>query len=117
MIYGRSAMLMLIACILLGVPSRGSEIALFPADPVPSLMAGRPESSTLSPHSPLPARRATLSHFTPWKTRIKIVLAETYQRIIEEGDLGPAILPGRLIASATSELVSCPLCIRRPLRC
>ena len=58
-----------------------------------------------------------LSQFTPCKTRIKIVLGETYQKVVEERDLGPAILPGQIIAPATVELVSCATSQRPPLRC
>ena len=113
----RSAILMLIAGILLGAPARGSETASFRSDPILSQTV-RPETSPIIlRYSPLPARRATLSAFTPWKTRIKSVLAETYQRVNDESDFGPAISPGQLLASATVELESHPVSIRRPLRC
>ncbi len=113
----RSAVLMLIAGILLGGPSRGSETASFPSDPILSQTVRSEKSSIILRHSPLPACRATLSAFTPWKTRIKSVLVETYQRVNEESDFGPAISPVQLLASATFELASRPVAIRRPLRC
>jgi hypothetical protein len=113
----RSAILMLIAGILLGGPSRGSETASFQSDPILSQSVHSEKSPVILRHSPLPARRATLSAFTPWKTRIKSVLAETYQRVNDESDFGPAISPGQLLASATFELESHPVSIRRPLRC
>jgi hypothetical protein len=113
----RSAVLMLVAAILLGAPSRGSETANFRAEPFLSRSVYREKSPVISRQAPLPARRATLSAFTPWKSRIKSVLAETYERVIDESDFGPAIPPGQLLASATSELRSCPVSIRPPLRC
>jgi hypothetical protein len=117
MICGRSAMLMLIACLVLGAPSRGSQIIEVPAERLDSLIAGHSGASIDWPHSPRPSREATLAQFSPWKTRIKIVLGETKQRVTEECDLGPAMLSGRFFTSATVELPSCPLPIRPPLRC
>ena len=63
----RSAMLMLIACILLGAPSRGSQTATLSADPILS-RGRRPRRSASSISGPLsarPSRGATLSQFTP----------------------------------------------------
>jgi hypothetical protein len=113
----RSAVLMLIAGILLGAPSRGSETASFRSDLILSRTVRREKSPVISRHSPLPARRATLSAFTPWKTRIKSVLAETYQRVIDESDFGPAIPPGQLLAAATFDLTCRSVSIWPPLRC
>jgi hypothetical protein len=117
MICGRSAMLTLIACMVVGAPSRGSQITAFQADRLDSLIAGHfvpvigwPDSSRL-------LRGATLSQFTPWKTRIKSVLEETKQRFTEECDLGPAMLSGRFFKSASFRLPSCPVAISPPLRC
>jgi hypothetical protein len=115
--HARSALLMLIAGILLGAPSRGSETARFRADRIASRWVDNQKSSTISPHSSVAAHRPTLSPFTPWKTRIKSVLGETYQRVSDESELGLAIPPGQLLASVTRELASRRLPIRPPLRC
>jgi hypothetical protein len=117
MICGRSATLMLVASALLGGTSRGSETANLPTERAAYLTAGHLESSTILPHFRLPTRGSTLSHFTPWKTRIKSVLGESYERIVDEGSLGLAILPQRLVTSATIEFGSSPLPFRPPLRC
>ena len=117
MIDGRSAILTLIACILLGAPSHGSRITDNPAYRAPSMRAGNSGSPAFGWYSSAPPRAGTLSHFTPWKTRIKSVLGETYERIIDEGDFGVAILPGQFDSLATLELVSFPVPIRSPLRC
>jgi hypothetical protein len=117
MICGRSAMLMLIACIMLGASSHGSRITSNPAERVQYQMTAHAGTSTVWLQSPRLPRGATLSHFTPWKTRIKSVLEETKPRVIEECDLGPAILSGRFFSSATVELVRCPLPTYLPLRC
>jgi len=113
----RSAILMLIAGFLLGAPSRGSETASVRSDPILSRTVQSEKSAVVSGHSPLPARRATVSAFTPWKTRIKSVLGETYQRVIDETDFGPAIPPGQLLTSVMFELASRPVSMRPPLRC
>jgi hypothetical protein len=113
----RPAVLMLIAGVVLGAPSRGSETASFRADQILSRTVRSEKSSVILRHAPLPARRATLSAFTPWKTRIKSVLAETYQRVIDETDFGPAIPPGQILASTSFDLTSRPVSIRTPLRC
>jgi hypothetical protein len=117
MVYRRSAMALLITCLVLCAPSRGSEIADSAANRAASLVAGNFTAPLSWSHSARPARGATLSQFTPWKTRIKSVLAETYQRIIEERDLGSAILPAQLFTAGTVELVSSPHRMRPPLRC
>lgn len=117
MIDSRSAVLALIACILLGASSHGSTITANPVDRGSSLAARDSALHTSVLHASVPARAATLLRFIPWKTRIKSVLAETYQRIVDEGELGVAILPGQVFSPATLELVSCPLAVRSPLRC
>ena len=115
--FRRSAVIMLVAFILLGAASHGLRPSRLPAGSMPSRKAGRSKSFAVSLHSPFASRGATLSPFAPWKSRIKSVLAETYERINEETDFGLVIIPGQLFASGTSELVSCPLPIRLPLRC
>ena len=69
------------------------------------------------PDLPRPSRGRTLSQFTPWKSRIKSVLEETKQRLIEEYDLGPGIVFVELLSSGTLEPMSSPLPTHPPLRC
>ena len=62
-------------------------------------------------------RSSKLAHFAPWKARPKIVLGESDQKLPEETDLGPALLPSGLsspmsTAPTTSRQPSLP-----PLRC
>ncbi len=117
MICGRSAVLTLIIYMLLGAPSRGAQISDDPAGRGRSHFAMHSGALTGWSDSPQQSRGATLSQFTPWKTRIKSVLEETKHRVIDECDLGPAMLSGQFFASRTDELPSCPLPIRPPLRC
>jgi hypothetical protein len=117
MIWVRSAMLMLIACVLHVAPSRGSQSTDLPVERIDSRIASHPAATIAWPDSPRPSRGTTLSRFTPWKSRIKSVLEESKQRVNEECDLGPATESGRLIALGTVELPSFPLLARHPLRC
>ena len=55
-----------------------------------------------------PVGRAAISQFSPWKNRIKTVLGETNDKIVEERDLGPAVLPGRASSSGRSISISAP---------
>ena len=88
-----------------------------PADPIDARITSHPESSTSWLTFYRPSRRTTLSRFVPWKGRIKSVLEETIQEIVDECDLGPAVPPDRLITSATIELATVPFSKRPPLRC
>jgi len=117
MICGRSAILMLMACISLGAHTRGSQSPESSADPIHAVIAGHTGLSIDWPHSPRLAHGATLSRFTPWRNRLKTVLQETAPKLFEECDFGFAVLPYRLIISAAVERVSCPLATRAPLRC
>ena len=116
-ICGRSAMLTLIACMLVRAPSRGSQITELPAERLDTLIAGHSGTFIVWPDSHRPSRGATLSQFIPWKTRIKSVLEKTKPRFSEECDLGPAMLSGQFFTSGTVELLHCPLPVCPRLRC
>lgn len=113
----RSAILTLIACILLGAPTRASQSAEFPADPIRPLISGHSSSSIVWCNSPRLPHGATFARFNAWKTRLKSVLKETNQKIIQECQFGPAILPDRLPSLVSADLFSCPSPTRPPLRC
>lgn len=115
--YRRSAASMLISFILLGAASHDCKAVQLRADSMAPRGTADAKSVAISLHSPIASRGATLSPFTQWKSRIKIVLVETYERIIEESEFGLVIPPAQLFVASTSELVSCPLPIRPPLRC
>src|SRR6516165_8784364 len=44
-----------------------------------------------------PQRPRNVSQFSPWRYRMKSVLVETTDPTVEEFDLGPAVIPSRLI--------------------
>jgi hypothetical protein len=114
---GRSAMLMLITCILLVAPSGGPQSTESSDNSTHALITGHSGTLIVWPHSPRQSGRATFSRFTPWRNRLKTVLKETKPEIVESCDFGSAILPGRLVISEAIELVDCHLHSRPPLRC
>ena len=117
MMCGRTALLMLAACVLFkGAPS-ASQTSRFPADRTHSVIVARSEPSSVCQCVGRPASGAVFSRFTPWKSRIKSVLEESNPKIIEEHDLGPAIVPSRCFILGTFLSVSCTLSIFPPLRC
>jgi hypothetical protein len=95
----RSAMVVLTVGVLFGQFARGAQTTEGRAEPAPAaavgLMKASVQSSLLTPTS--------LSPFSRWKTRLKTILTETDPRILEEPDLGPALMPsvfGPLASSA-----------------
>jgi hypothetical protein len=98
---------MLIACVLL-LPSERARSQRC-ADPsvgrVEARLSADIGSSPVWLASSDASRGAKFSLFIPWKTRSKIVLEETKDRINEEHDLGLAIPPHRPIGSMPIELV------------
>jgi hypothetical protein len=114
---GRSAILMLLSYALVCPPLRSSEFAGASADPVHARIACHTGSSIGCHASYRTSGRATLSQFVRWKGRVKCVLGETIEEIVDECDLGPAVLPDRPIAQASIELTTRPFSTCAPLRC
>ena len=110
-------MLMVAAFIMVGTSGRSTQGSDAPVGQSSPLINGH---TTLSFDGILlsrPWRRSTFSTFIPWKSRSKIVLEETNQKIVDECDLGPAIPPLGLLTSIPVELVPCRVLTRPPLRC
>ena len=68
-------------------------------------------------HLARPLGRSAVSRFTPWKNRIKSVLEEPNDKLIEERDLGPVVLPGQRFILGTYDLDICTLPTFPHLRC
>jgi hypothetical protein len=66
--------------------------------------------------SELPRRR-NVSQFSQFRYRMKSVLGETTDPTAEEPDLGPAVIPTRLIGVSPLELISRRFPTVHPLRC
>jgi len=113
---GRSAITMLITFILLCPCARGSLFIDVPSVSIDSRITDHagPAIGWLPAR---PARAATLSQFTLWKSRPKGVLEDAGAKAVEECDLGPAIVPDRRIPGSAIELASNPHSTRPPLRC
>ena len=118
MIRSRSAIIMLIACLLLVPHSRGSQSSVT-GDRLVGAGASSYISSSLgwlACHR-LPRRAATLSRFVPWKSRVKSVIEERVHEVADECDLGPAVPPDRHICPARVTVVAPPKLKLPPLRC
>jgi hypothetical protein len=117
MVCGRSALLMLTACVLLGTASRGSAIERDPAQHTRLAMERHSGNASVLPHLARPSSGRAVSRFTPWKSRVKSVLEETNDKTVEVRDLGPVILPVKRSIAATFELLTRRLPTFPHLRC
>jgi hypothetical protein len=64
-----------------------------------------------------PQRPRNVSQFSQWRYRMKSVLVETTDPTAEEFDLGPAVIPSRLMSVSPLELTSRRVAAVHPLRC
>jgi hypothetical protein len=64
-----------------------------------------------------PQRPRNVAQFSQFRYRMKSVLVETTDPTAEESDLGPAVIPSRLISVSPLELTSRRLATVHPLRC
>jgi hypothetical protein len=117
MICGRSALLLLAACILLSRASCAAQTAHDSADRTHSAVETQARPSSVCPCVARPGGGAVISRFTPWKSRIKSVVEESNSTSMEERDLGPAVFPGRPFILGIFLPVICTLATFPPLRC
>ena len=113
----RSALLMLITCFLLCPPLQGSQGTGASGERHHGRITCQSVSSMGWLDSYRPARRANLSQFTPWKSRLKTVLAEAVHEFVDERDLGPAVPPDGFVTPTVIELSSLSFSNFTPLRC
>jgi hypothetical protein len=118
MFRGRSAILMLVMCLMLAPHSRGLQAGVMDQDRIDAGVSSyiSPSSGWLTCHR-LPRRAATVSQFAPWKSRIKTVIEERVYEVVDESDLGPADALVRHISAARIVPVAPPAHKLPPLRC
>jgi hypothetical protein len=110
----RSAMVILIAALLLTPSARSTPVVDGQADCAQTLAAHVVNPCLL----PFPTSGpASVSSFSPWRHRRKAVLEETNPRILEESDLGAVICPSEFTRSEPSEPHFCGPLSPVPLRC
>ena len=116
MFAGRSAMLIVAVCLLASAPVHGGRPVESSSMRTDAVSAYQLESSTgwLLARAP---RSTTLAQFTPWRARPKILLGETDHNLLVESDLGPVLVPSRLITAMPTLLASPRLPMAPPLRC
>jgi hypothetical protein len=117
MFCGRPALLMLASCILLSGAWCASQTGRFPAVRTHSAIETPSGLSSVCQCATRPGNGTVISRFTVWKSRIKSVLEESNPKIIDERDLGPAIVPGQCFVLGTLLSVICTLPTFPPLRC
>jgi hypothetical protein len=114
---GRSALLVLIAGIVLALPAGDGRRAVLTQNERDFQITAQDASWANWVIATCPSRQLTISRYAPWRSRLKSVLEETDENVVDERDLGPADVPDRLIGAVTIELRSCPPSVFPPLRC
>jgi hypothetical protein len=117
MICGRLALLMVTTYVACGVTSRASQPESNAADRGDYSVEADGRASIGLPQLARTADKAGISRFALWKKRIKGVLADSDDHVVDERDLGPAILPGHGFLLRTLEPVKSSLPTFAPLRC
>ena len=101
MLVGRTAMLILVGCLFLSPAPHGAVAVDSPATGAIAL-ASQQLGLSIRRFPAQPAQATRFVQFVRWRARPKIVLGETVKDVIEEVDLGPALMPGRHIYFAAN---------------
>ncbi len=86
-------------------------------DPIERNSTHIPRDCEKSTYSPSVSRPASVTSYSPWRSRLKSVLEETSPRIIVESDLGPLPSPSHFIPFVSSGLSPSRRVATLPLRC
>jgi hypothetical protein len=113
----RSALSLLVFLGLLVCPTIGSHVSKASTTPIGGVITCQPSRLTARLVSAQLQRPGNVSQFTQFRYRMKSVLVETTESTVEESDLGPAVIPSRLISQLPIELTIRPLATVRRLRC
>jgi hypothetical protein len=62
-------------------------------------------------------RPSSVARFAPWRSRLKSVLEETSSKVVDQFDLGPAILPTGVLCCRSVKLIDHLPPTAPPLRC
>jgi hypothetical protein len=107
----------LVISVLLFCPTLGSRVCRGPTMRIDGLSTCQSVPSVVEFQSSQPLRHRNVSHFSQFRYRMKSVLGETTDPTAEEFDLGPAVIPSRLISVSPLELTSRRYRTVHPLRC
>jgi hypothetical protein len=113
----RSALALVVVVSVLLCPTLGSHVSKVPTMRIDGLTTCQPPPLMARFLSSEPHRPRNVSRFSQFRYRTKIVLVETTNPTAEEFDLGPAIVPRRLIRISPLELTFRRLAAVHPLRC
>jgi hypothetical protein len=110
----RSAIAVLVAGLLLASAMPSSRRVEGHAKKVLNPVAQSARRRALANLAPRPI---AVTHFSPWRSRLKTVLHDTHPRVIEEMDLGPVTLPLHFVGFDPTARPLCQLLSSIPLRC
>ena len=117
MVGTRSALAQVIVLGVLLCPTLGSHVSRASTTRIDGLTTCQPSPLMAQSLPSEPQRSRNVSHFRQFRFRMKSVLGETTDPTAEESDLGPAVIPSRLISVSPLELTSRRLATVHPLRC
>jgi hypothetical protein len=63
------------------------------------------------------SRSSSVAPFAPWRNRLKSVLEETSQKVVDQLDVGPVVVPAERSRSASIEMIGKRLSTAPPMRC
>ena len=106
----RSALALGVVLSVLFCPTLGSRISKTSRIPNNGLTACQSAPSMVRMLTSGPQRPSDVAQFSQFRYRMKSVLGETTDPTAEESDLGPAVIPSRLISVSPFELT----CRRHP---
>jgi len=113
----RSALALVVVFSVLLRPTLGSHVSNASTTRIEGLTTCQRPPSMARFLSSEPQRPRNVSQFSQFRYRMKSVLGETTDPTTDDSDLGPAVLPSRLISVSPLELTSRRLAAVHPLRC
>jgi hypothetical protein len=113
----RSALALVVVFSVLLCPTLGSHVSKAPTTRIDGLTTCQHPPWMARFLSSEPQRPRNVSQFSQFRYRMKSVLVETTDPKAEESDLGPAVIPSRLISVSPLELTSRRHPKVHPLRC
>jgi hypothetical protein len=113
----RSALAQVVVLGVLLCPTLGSHVSKGSTTRIGGLTTWQQPLSAARLLSSEPQRPRNVAQFSQWRYRMKSVLVETTDPTADESDLGPVVIPSRLISVSPLELTSRRLATVHPLRC
>jgi hypothetical protein len=117
MVAGRSALALVVVCSAVLCPTLGSRISRSSTTKDDDQTSAHAAPSSFPFFLSVRSQPRNVSQFSQFRYRMKSVLGETTDPSAEHSDLGPAVIPGRLVSVSPRELTSRRPPTVHPLRC